>query len=1148
MNSPTLFVGLGGTGSRIVAKVSEMIPEEQRMNTGFVIIDTDVNDLPEIKSSHSQIHAVQTSARMTVGQYLDHNKHARDSWFPISKFLHGKVLSEGAGQIRAISRLGFESVMKQDGLSELHKAIDELYKVDAAAQDQSLRVTIVSSLAGGTGSGLILPVAMYIRHYLTTKMQQSANVCRGFFVLPEIFYDVIPEGQKNHLRANAYASLRELDAFLMKGSQSLPGEYSDSVKLEFPKTGDDGYEEYQVLPYDYCFLFDAQNADNKKLNSLEQYMDHAAQILFSMSCGPVAKRINSSEDNVIRTISAHKGRNRYVGGGASRLVYPYEDICSLIGLEWASSNISSQWLEYDNRYLEKQRQNLERQEKGMIVEDIDREKTYVDSLKNDAKNEKVFARTIVEQIEREQTDSPSLYIEYLEALKNQILENSSDESLASITSDIDRKLKGIFDNEKDLSAAASNLFNILKPLNNYKEAARDHISRHARDLAYSLFEGAANGGAGEQPYLIDSIVRNPDLHLHPNAVRYLLIKTRDQMQEDMDKARADADESLEKFEKFYRKPAAQLDRGDGTAEDLSNFKSKGLFSRKKDRQQLEEVAQQFRRSQKMIDSYFENGLVASVYKYGVSYLNSLIKAFNDFYDVFRDQISNIDERKNEIYRKYKSIPGQTVRYIAADEDSLTQLVKRYPYTGSLLNVDPSLSANIVDKVFSFARQDVKKTGSLYFRDIFEEQILPHYQKEAHNRVAGDLDQGIIRAIELEAGLKLTEEQKNSPSAVDQYVRDVIHSARKLATPFIERPSEFSATEIDACAYHTSLQPKRGEENMEAKLIQEELTAKGGNGDPEISRNMIIFFKAYYGLRANGLSKFAPPKTTMTQTTNGGEYYAAYMNLIRGICPLPGENETSEITPHLDKSWHLVAKMPDLDENSQQIEEYEINAAFFWALVLNLLNVKMNSAGRVHYELNAGRLGLDEGLLLIDQNTAAEYFYQVFDSLAAQQLYVSTINEYKKKEIEHQKSMFKDVLRTPIHQKLSSIEIPYNNQGKIRRYPATLFHLPLYMKQSAKLNANLDRRTQALFEVAVKETVGYISEFFAPEDTTGALNTFLTAEYEAFKSDMEKILAEGSMDTVVLLTMETAANLFDGYHLNTLAMEIREDADRFRRSI
>jgi hypothetical protein len=84
----------------------------------------------------------------------------------------------------------------------------------------------------------------------------------------------------------------------------------------FPKIGTKEFEEYDVLPMDFCFMFDAQNIEGKKLTSTEQYLDHAATCIYAQSIGPMNTRSNSSEDNVIRTLVSGQSRNRYAGAGA----------------------------------------------------------------------------------------------------------------------------------------------------------------------------------------------------------------------------------------------------------------------------------------------------------------------------------------------------------------------------------------------------------------------------------------------------------------------------------------------------------------------------------------------------------------------------------------------------------------------------------------------------------------------------------------------------------------------------------------------------------------------------------------------------------------------------------------------------------------
>ena len=48
MNAPTLIVGLGGAGTKIVSRVTKLVSEEQRKNISFVVIDTDANELNSV--------------------------------------------------------------------------------------------------------------------------------------------------------------------------------------------------------------------------------------------------------------------------------------------------------------------------------------------------------------------------------------------------------------------------------------------------------------------------------------------------------------------------------------------------------------------------------------------------------------------------------------------------------------------------------------------------------------------------------------------------------------------------------------------------------------------------------------------------------------------------------------------------------------------------------------------------------------------------------------------------------------------------------------------------------------------------------------------------------------------------------------------
>ena len=56
------------------------------------------------------------------------------------------------------------------------------------------------------------------------------------------------------------------------------------------------------MPYDFCFLFDANNKSGGSLDSFVSYLDHAATCIYTLAIGPMSKKSNSREDNVLREI------------------------------------------------------------------------------------------------------------------------------------------------------------------------------------------------------------------------------------------------------------------------------------------------------------------------------------------------------------------------------------------------------------------------------------------------------------------------------------------------------------------------------------------------------------------------------------------------------------------------------------------------------------------------------------------------------------------------------------------------------------------------------------------------------------------------------------------------------------------------------
>ena len=83
----TLFVGVGGIGSKIIREVLDLAKNDDLTKTRFVIFDTDVNDLGKADDGIS-IRAVQTSSPRPIRDYLLQDDDARDVFGELFKHGH----------------------------------------------------------------------------------------------------------------------------------------------------------------------------------------------------------------------------------------------------------------------------------------------------------------------------------------------------------------------------------------------------------------------------------------------------------------------------------------------------------------------------------------------------------------------------------------------------------------------------------------------------------------------------------------------------------------------------------------------------------------------------------------------------------------------------------------------------------------------------------------------------------------------------------------------------------------------------------------------------------------------------------------------------------------------------------------------------
>ena len=226
---PSVYIGLGGTGIKAIAQTKKLYEEEFGgkipPEVAFLGIDFDNKQasdksLPtDVSGDYLQlVSAVNPAEHYRVG----HDQNNQFNWmFSGNSSFIDKNIMNGAKQVRTTGRLYTEIVLNQ-----IKARIQVCYnKVQSIAKargfNQPVDIHLAMSVAGGSGSGSFLTVAMLI-----DQMFHSDVNMYGYAVLHGVFRTMDPMGTKTpRVITNAYSAIMDLDYF-MHASNDNPIEVS----------------------------------------------------------------------------------------------------------------------------------------------------------------------------------------------------------------------------------------------------------------------------------------------------------------------------------------------------------------------------------------------------------------------------------------------------------------------------------------------------------------------------------------------------------------------------------------------------------------------------------------------------------------------------------------------------------------------------------------------------------------------------------------------------------------------------------------------------------------------------------------------------------------------------------------------------------
>lgn len=238
-NRDYLVIGLGGAGGRVVCNLKGMLMEQitPEDNISFLMIDSDIPAMEQsIEDSKDGIglNALEIISvyRPNIDTILENGiqnnpVHPNLANWMRPEFPNITLGREGTHGNRQIGRLMFSNAY-EDMRILLFDKVKEAYERSATGK---LDVIIVTSVAGGTGSGILADVTYNIRALAKVKKWQNFRI-GGCILMPDCHFGtkaIYDDPEKVALlNANGCATLKEID-YLMRIMDKPDGFISEST-------------------------------------------------------------------------------------------------------------------------------------------------------------------------------------------------------------------------------------------------------------------------------------------------------------------------------------------------------------------------------------------------------------------------------------------------------------------------------------------------------------------------------------------------------------------------------------------------------------------------------------------------------------------------------------------------------------------------------------------------------------------------------------------------------------------------------------------------------------------------------------------------------------------------------------------------------
>ena len=970
---PTLVLGIGGIGCRMAANVSDLLTEEDRQFVGVVGLDTNVNDLKQLKKRG--MRTIQTSDERTVRDYMREHFFSA-SWFPLNRFTAGKSLLNGAGQIRAVSRLAALASEEQGKFKPIRDEIKRIRK-----DNGQLTVMVLGSITGGTGAGLFLQLPYYLRKVMHEASGRSDIVIRGMFVGPDMTADVQPSTiNRDAVHVNGYACLKELNAVYLQENDK-PGIEQLKVDFYVPESKEDiafrreellkqvaeDDPEYAALvedaeilaagnpalPYDYIYLiensFKEGTISDADLTNVEELV---GRMVHTLMFSPVRENALSVEDNMVLQDMATRGMNRYSSAGICRLVYPMEIAREYVTLANVRDMVRDEWLVLDNKYKAAVKAMTDEQESSNFVQIPGIAERYPQDFEEEVLGgESSLGKLAMEAFFEE--DKSSRARQFMDWLKEQVQAVMKSEKVRSAEN-------ACAFQSNDMSSTKLAVDTIGKKqsaLTTFEEVAKKAVENYA-SIANALFPPAWSIMAESR--------KNPSskkniygllYNVHPITARYFCYTLIGLLEDEIRKREKVVIKGIPDYAKLEE--AEDYDkRKEGTQsvdEALKNveaikFPIVGYYVRKG---KLEVLEKHFKAGVETQKRAIKNYLEQSLYVNACKRLKERIEKLSENYQIFFESISKkiqFNDARIAQLEKLELPLGQMGVYCS--KDAFAQIAEEFKSKNSG-EMQQATKTAIFEQLYTvFAEEYANRGKKLTERQkaanaqqklaklgqIFETAVVDTVRTSVVENGFGVVDITIRKALENEYDLLRPENV-----TVEQYVQNRVEACMFKAAPMLTVDENAMADNTQTV--YMALHPECAEvqpslDGLSAgpsapatrRALLPDASAATDNLEPTVLLNEsfspyeITCFKARYKFAVEDLVKYK----------DGSPAEKAYNERIEklGTTPVNTGNPDDGLTvvpPHLDRYWQEEAYLPALTETRRKRSVQELGQAFIYAM-------------------------------------------------------------------------------------------------------------------------------------------------------------------------------------------------------------------------